>query len=1096
VTCRLSLFLAFLILLLSCKTKPNQKNVFSLLSSSRTGIDFENKLDEDESFNIIEYLYFYNGGGVSAGDINNDGLTDLYFTSNQKSNKLYLNQGGLRFADITDKAGVAGIGNWKTGVTMADVNGDGFLDIFVCGVGNYKGFNTTNQLFINQGDLTFIERAHEYGLAFSGLSTQASFFDYDLDGDLDMFLLNHSVHSVRSYGRASARFDYDPLAGDRLYRNELDKGLSTFIDASDVAGIIGGPIGYGLGVSTSDINMDGYPDIYISNDFRENDYLYLNQKDGTFKQELETRMSHSSRFSMGNDVADFNNDCLPDILTVDMMPRDESVIKASVGEDSYEVYKYKLEYGYYHQVARNSLQLNTGNDHFVDIAWLSGVADTDWSWAPLIADFDNDGFKDIFISNGIVRRPNDLTYLNFISTNSAQRLSGLAMAHEMPDGKVSNFVFKNSGHLKFENVTNRWGLALPSYSNGATYADLDNDGDLDLVVNNINENAFVYENTLQDSLNSFVQIQFKGSSLNPFGVGTKVIAFVGVNKIFQELNPTRGFQSSTDFKLTLGIGRASLIDSLFIIWPNNVCEKRYSIAKNQLLHADAKEAKIVFDNSSLWRKAPLLKENLLKTDKEFIHRENSFVDFNQEGLMPRMVSTEGSKISIGDVNNDKLDDFFVGSSKGQVSSIFVQKSNGEFTATNTQLFAIDSMQEITNSVFFDSDGDNDLDLIVVTGGNETLSGAAVQPKLYTNTGSGKFKKNTLALPRFFVNASCVKPADFDNDGDLDLFIGGRVVPARYGINPPSFILENNGKGIFKDVSRKVLVSNQYLGMVTDASWLDLNTDGRLDLIVLGEWMPITILIQGRDLGLTDKTKDWKLDETNGFWNSLAVADFDKDGDLDFIAGNQGVNGRLKASANEPIEMWIKDFDSNGSIEQIITYFNQRKSYPLASRDQLVKQIPSFKKRFLSYSTYAGVSRETILTDAERDGAIYKYSSILESSYFENTGKSFSISALPIEAQTAPMITICSDDVNQDGNLDFVAAGNLFETHTDLGRLDGGCGWVMIGDGKGNFENSTLSGYFVTGAARDIKLIRSSGNRKSYLTSVNNQGIVVFQPVKQ
>ncbi len=1079
----------------ACRKEQKLPTLFNLLPSSQTSIDFANTVKEDENFNIIQYLYFYNGGGVAIGDINNDGLPDIYFSSNQYSNKLYLNQGKLKFEDITEKAGVSGSGNWKTGVAMADVNGDGWLDIYVCGVGNYKSFNTTNQLYINNGDLTFTERAKEYNLNFSGLSTQASFFDYDLDGDLDVFLLNHSVHSVRSYGRVSARSDYDPLAGDRLYRNELSKGLSQFIEVTDVAGIIGGPIGYGLGVSTADVTMDGYPDIYVSNDFRENDYLFVNQKDGTFKQELEQRLGHSSRFSMGNDVADINNDGLPDILTVDMMPRNESIIKASVGEDSYEVYKFKLGYGYHHQVAHNALQLNNGDDHFSDIAWLSGLADTDWSWAPLIADFDNDGLKDVFISNGIVRRPNDLNYLNFISSDSAQRLPDNELTKMMPEGKISNFIFHNSNGINFEDYSKRWGINIPSNSNGAAYADLDNDGDLDLVISNINEKAFIYENTLHDSSSNYLKVKFSGSDQNKFGVGVKVFLFDQSKLLYQELAPTRGFQSSVDLGLIFGLGNSNQVDSAWIVWPNKMFEKLTSIKVNRTIQVDYRNSKNVFSYSWLKNKSKLFQEIDLKTDASYIHKENDFVDFNTEGLIPRMVSTESPKLAVGDVNSDGLDDFFVGSSKGQAPSLYIQHPLGEFKISNKNLLYEYSLREITNAVFFDADGDQDLDLIFVCGGNEEKPGNKLQPVLLINDGRGNFKELKGALPSVQINASCVKAGDWNGDGDQDLFIGGRVVPGQYGINPPSFILDNDGKGKFQDVSSKAFSGNNQVGMITDASWIDLNKDGLLDLLLCGEWMPLSIFIQSKEGTLLDKTSEWDLTKTNGWWNTLTVNDFDKDGDLDIVAGNLGMNTRLKATVKEPVEMWIDDFDNNGSIEQIITYYNQGKSYPLATRDQLVKQLPSFKKKYIQYKNYVSATQETILTVQQKREATYKVAYKFESTYFENAGGKFIAHTLPIEAQMFPIMSFVVDDLNDDGDMDLMAVGNLYETQPDLGRYDAGHGLVMTGNGKGSFKSLNSSGFIVSGQGRDIKVLRSLKKQNIYLTSRNNQSLVSFKLIK-
>ena len=1083
------------LMLMGCGQPDVKRNtLFQLVPTSQSGIDFENRLVENEDFNIIEYLYHYNGGGVAVGDINNDGKVDLYFSSNQQSNKLFLNKGDFQFEDITLKSGTGASGNWKTGVTMADVNGDGFLDIYVCGVGSYKKFDTQNQLYMNNGDLTFTERAQEYGLDFRGLSTQASFFDYDNDGDLDMYLLNHSVHSVRSYGRASSRYETDGLSGDRLYRNNLEGGLKRFTDVTQASGIYSSQIGYGLGVATSDINMDGLTDIYVSNDFRENDYLYLNQGNGTFKESIANVLSHSSRFSMGNEVADFNNDGLPDIVTVDMMPNDEKVIKASVGEDSYEIYKYKLGYGYGYQVARNTLQLNLGNGHFSDIAWLSGVAATDWSWSPLLADFDNDGLKDLFVSNGIVRRPNDLDYLNFISSDSSQALSNVELFKMMPSGKVVNFIFANRGGLLFADSSRAWGLDQPSYSNGAAYADLDNDGDLDLVVNNIDEQAFIYRNTLSDTGRYFLKLVLKGPGFNSFGVGTKIFAFSKGNMIYQEISPTRGFQSSGDPRLNIGLGHSNLLDSLWIVWPGGKHQVLKGVKTNATVTIDAADASLTFDYKILIKESPLLETINLKDRPQFVHHENEFVAFNSQGLMPHMVSTEGPLISTGDVNKDGLDDYFVGGAKGQRGSMYLQKKDGSFLVTNQGVFVRDSLCEDTGSLLFDADGDHDLDLVVVSGGDEEWDSFAVVPRLYLNDGSGQFRKATGKMPEIYLNASCVKGNDFDRDGDMDLFIGGRVMPYHYGISPPSYILRNDGVGTFTDVSVLQLGQNQSMGMVTDAAWLDVNDDGLSDLVVVGEWMPVTILIQEKEGPFTNKTVEYGLAKTQGWWNTLSIADFDGDGDLDFVAGNLGLNSRLKASKTEPVELWVDDFDGNGSTEQILTYFNHGISFPFVSRDQLVKQIPQLRKKFLKYKIYTMAQIENVLSSEQRNHAVRKYAYRFQSSYFQNTKEKFVMKDLPIEAQIFPVRSFLSDDVNGDGNLDLLAVGNNYATQPDFGRYDAGFGLLLAGDGKGEFTavKSSSSGFLVQGEGRDINVLRTFHNEKIYLVSRNNQSLSAYQ----
>ena len=1093
--------------LVSCNPdKENQVDtLFSLIPSSSSSIDFVNKLTEDEDFNIIEYLYFYNGGGVAIGDINNDGLADVYFSSNQGSNKLYLNKGGFTFEDITGKAGVAGSGNWKTGITMADVNADGLLDIYLCGVGNYKGFDGFNQLFINNGDLTFTERAREFGLNFKGFSTHAAFFDYDRDGDLDMYLLNHSVHSQRSYGKISMRNQSDSLGGDRLYQNQLmETGTSYFKNVAKEAGILSSQLGYGLGLGISDINRDGYPDIYVSNDFSENDYLYINQRDGTFSQQSDKSLAHTSRFSMGNEIADLNNDMWADILTTDMLPRDEAVIKTSAGEDSYEVYKFKLSYGYGKQVSRNTLQINHGNIDsgrvvFSDIAQAAGVEATDWSWCPLAVDFDGDGYKDIFISNGIVRRPNDMDYIHFISSDSVQEASeesDFILANMMPEGKVSNYIFKNGGDLIFQDKTTEWGLSLPGFSNGAAYGDLDNDGDPDLVVNQLNGEALLYRNNSKEKKFLKVNLQSDLITGNQRAIGSKVIVTKGDHVQMQELFPSRGWCSSSDYALTFGLpeGKDSL--RVQVIWPDGKLSERMVMEKEVTMTYDPANKKL---NDPLSLPMPLLQE-VAKVDVK--HREDDFNAFNRESLIPHMLSTEGPPLAVADINGDGLDDFFVGGAKGQPGSLYKQLTDGKLVFIKSPALVKHALSEDTDASFFDADGDGDQDLIVVAGGQEEMKELnLLAPRLYLNDGKGNFRHSPSAFTNIFLHASCVKPGDYDGDGDVDLFIGASVMPFLYGMSPVSFLLQNNGHGVF-NFNPSWLGQSTFdnptrvrPGMVKDAAWLDINKDGLQDLILVGEWMPVTVLIQQKDHRFLNQTAAYGLDNSNGWWNTCEVGDFDGDGDTDVILGNLGFNARIRASAEKPLSMYLGDFDSNGGSDHIMVYFNGDKSYPFASRDQLVKQIPSLKKKFVHYSNYRDVKLEDIITPLQKGNSALMQVKQLASVFLKNDSGRFTMIPLPMEAQYFPIYGIRPTDLNSDGNLDVLLTGNISATQPEFGSYDAGVGLVLLGDGKGNFKpmRPDQSGFITLGEGRDISVMKEANtNDVVYLVSRNNQTLLTFK----
>ncbi len=1091
------------IIVIVCVRCGKEDKKFRQVPSSESGITFKNTLTFSPEFNILNYMYFYNGGGVAIADFNGDHLPDIFFTSNQEPDKLYLNKGSLKFEDITEVAGVGGFNGWTTGVTTADVNGDGRIDIYVGYLGDYLIYRGKNQLFINEGNdengiPKFTDRAMEYGLDLIGLSTQAGFFDYDRDGDLDMFMLNHSLHQQGTFGKASRRTEAHPLAGDKLLRN--DNGH--FVDVTQAAGIYSSVIGYGLGLVFGDVNMDGWVDIYVGNDFHENDYLYINQGDGTFKESLDLAMNHTSRFSMGVDCADLNNDGFPDIISTDMLPEDPQILKSSAAEDPYDIYKYKIGFGYSHQFARNNLQLNNQDGTFSEIALKAGVASTDWSWSALFADFDLDGYKDIFIANGIPKRPNDLDYTNFMSIDSIRYKAENGLGNDketiekMPKIKVSNFIFVNNHDSTFSNKAKEWGLDIPSYSNGVAYADLDNDGDLDLVVNNIEDEAFLYENRSVKKENktnpNFIQFELKGKSPNQFGVGTKVFVYDSGTLQLQESIPTRGFQSAVDYILTFGLNNSKTVDSVKVIWGNGAYQTLTNVKVNQRLVVDQQNASGNFDYS-VFHKINMLFVKDTTAIIPFKHRENTaFVEFTREQLLPHMLSLEGPASAVGDINGDEREDIFLGGGKWQGASLYVQNEKGKFVLSKQHTITLDSTFEDVDAVFFDADNDSDNDLFVVSGGNE-FSGTSVyrNPRLYLNNGKGEFTKAQTMLD-IFTTGSCVAVTDVDKDGDIDVFVGSRAIPWKYGVKPDSYLLLNDGKGNFTNGTETSAPYLLKFGFVKDAVWADIDNDKDDDLIIAAEWSPITILLNNKGK-LTPLTIEGSgLENTNGWWNAVTTVDIDEDGDLDIIGGNLGLNSKLHTSLTEPVRMYVGDFDKNDSTDQILAHYMKGKEYPFHTRDEMTKQMPFLKKRYLSYHKFSEATASDIFGDQLKSVTSFVAYNF-NSSIIENLGEGkFKIKSLPSAAQNSTVNAIETGDFDKDGHNDLLIAGNFYPVNIQMGRYDASYGLLLKGDGKGNFKPvpAIRSGFSVRGEVRSLKKINVNG-RDFYLTVRNNDTLEAF-----
>ncbi|HEX6309810.1 MAG TPA: VCBS repeat-containing protein [Longimicrobiales bacterium] len=1077
--------------------------LFTALPAEATGIGFVNRLEETQELNVFTYRNYYNGGGVALGDLTGDGLPEVLLTSNLESNRLYLNEGGFRFRDITREAGLERRGFWATGVTMVDVNGDGLLDLYICYAGNVTGERRANELWINNGVNgagvpTFTEAAAAWGIADEGYSTHAAFFDYDRDGDLDLYLVNNSFRPVSSFGLRNIRHVRDENGGDRLYRNDGGR----FVDVSEEAGIYGSEIGFGLGVAVADVNRDGWPDIYVSNDFFERDYLYINRGDGTFDETLDERMPYISYFSMGLDIADIDNDGWSEIYVTDMLPESDERLKLTTSFDSWDTYRTKLGNDYHHQFMRNMLHRNNGDGTFSDIGQLAGVARTDWSWSALLADFDLDGWKDIHVTNGMPRDLTSQDYIAFLANDATMaeairqnRVDFMRLIEAMSSTPLPNYAFRNNGDLTFSDRSAEWGIDTNGFSNGAAYGDLDGDGDADLVVNNINQPASIYRNNARSlSANHYLQVALEGEGPNRFGIGANVTVHAAGRMFHQELMPSRGFQSSVDYVLTFGLGALAGTDSVIVEWPDGRVSSREAVAADQRITVRQQQSVERTDRAAS-PPAPLLTDVTDRAALAFVHRENAFVDFDRERLMPKLLSTEGPFLAVADVNGDGLSDGYIGGAKDQAGMLLIQTRAGRFTSGSAATFRGDSVSEDLGAVFFDADGDGDADLYVVSGGSEFSDLApALQDRLYLNDGRGGFRKAEGHLPQLHHSGSRVITLDFDADGDTDLFIGGRVVPWRYGIDPPSALLRNDGRGRFSDVTGEVAPGLERVGMVTDAVWTDVDGDRRPDLVLVGEWMPVTVF-RSTGRGTLERMEVPGLERSHGWWNRIVAGDFTGDGRTDFVIGNLGLNTRLHASAEEPLTMYVKDFARTGFVQQIIAYYEDGASYPLVLRDDLIKTITSLKARYLNFADYARQTVSDVFPEEVLADAVRKQAHTLATALARNNGDgSFTLVPLPNEAQVAPIYGILPGDFDGDGRTDLLLGGNFDGVKPELGRMSASWGVLLRGDGSGAFTAvpSGTSGFSVPGQVRDIQRMRTAGGELIVVTR-NNDRPLVFAP---
>ena len=1081
-----------LVFLASCNSenefttkKAEGDTLFTLLSKEQTNVDFENSIVETINFNVLNYYYAYNGGGVAIGDVNNDGLEDVYFTANQQSNKLYLNKGDFKFEDVTDFAKVQDAEGWTTGTNMIDINNDGWMDIYVCKSASLNNNALrNNKLFVNQKDGTFKEEAKKWGLDDDGFSVQSYFFDYDKDGDLDMYLINHRVDFLNSINLEVILKDQDffPQTSDHLYKNDGD----VFTDVTINSGIMNKE--FSLSAAIGDYNNDGWLDVYVANDFITPDKLYINNKNGTFSNQIDQRLKHISYSSMGSDIADINNDLLPDLMVLDMSAEDHSRGKQNMPSMNTSGFDWIVRSGYHYPYMSNILNLNNGNGYYTDIAQFAGVSKTDWSWGPLLADFDCDGLKDVFITNGIKREIANQDFGNFLDTqvDSVKNMSIGQVLDRMPSEKIQNYAFKNDGNLEFSNTTSTWGFGKMVNSNGASYADLDNDGDLDLVINNLEDEASIYRN---NSINNFLNVRLVGSNRNINAIGTKVKVFTENGTQYQELFLSRGYQSSVTSTLNFGIGSETNIERIEVVWSDGTVTVDKNLKANQTLTFYQKDAKTTVPESKTTFSSNFARVDSRELGISYRHEENDFNDFSKQVLLPQKQSEKGPAFEVADINNDGLDDLYLGGALNQSAQVYMQKSNGNFELLDHAIFEKDKVYEDVGAHFFDADNDNDLDLYVASGGYElNENDPLLQDRLYINDGNGNFTRSN-KLPQFFSNTKVVKSFDFDSDGDLDLFVGGSVVPGKYPLPSESYVLENTGSK-FVRVTERIAPEFGKLGILHDFLFSDYDQDGDKDLIVVGEWMPITIF--NNKGGVFQKIESQEFEHTNGWWNTVAEIDFDHDGDLDYFVGNLGGNNKFHPSPEKPLHIYGTNLGDDKNYDMFLSKEYQGNLVPVRGKECSTQQNPFVSEKIKSYQEFANATLSDIYGSNILEASYHRQVTEFKSVYIENKGNgNFEIEYLPNYVQLGPTLSFAFADVNQDGHMDVIGAGAIHESEVETVRYDSNVGYVLLGDSKGGLKPYKDINFYNDLNGKKMKLAQINGQTHLIIAN-NNRPLTIFK----